>query len=220
MACFIFISCSQSPVRSPASLEAIEFGEVDPTKSRVKIFPPEVRKEIVRYFFFLELKDSSGNLVDCDPEEITLRNSKGQKVPFLVERSMRGKFYVTLQRTESSPELKLKVYVRNMPLNQQVNLVFKKADRNKSWVKAVRSERNGIKLRLFLGDAKGKPVEIPSVPEIVLDGQAQIDNMERVGEGTWEFDVVYPNSNQVIYISVRAYGKYMPDMFRIQHIEK
>lgn len=220
--CLLLISCSQAPpLRGPASAEEdIFYGEIDTKKSVVKVFPPEVQKDNVRYFFFLELKDLSGKHVDCDPSEITLKRSNGQKVAFQVERSMRGKFYVTMEETTQISQLKLKVFIRNVPLKQEVKLLFKKADQNKSWLKAVRSERNGIKLRLFLGDSKGKPVEVPSEPEIVIEGNAQILNLERVSEGTWEFEVVYPNYNQVIYISVRAHGKYMPNMFRIQNIER
>lgn len=216
-------ACAEFPLaaREPAAIEEIvQFGEVEIKKSKVKIFPPTGREGSLRHFFYLELRDANGKLVDCDPADVSLQMENGSKLKFKLERSNKGKYYLTLLDSINLAQIKLKVLIRNVPLPQEVRMVLKKPDRNKSWVKAIRSEQSGYRLKLFLSDANGKAVNVPQAPEIIVEGQAVVDNLERVGEGTWEFDLTYPNTNQIIYVSIRAHGTYMADMFRLQHIEK
>ncbi|HXH75525.1 MAG TPA: hypothetical protein VNJ08_11200 [Bacteriovoracaceae bacterium] len=215
-------ACSQVPlIRGPASIETSVFvSEFDPKKSSVKVFPSHINDKNFRYYLYVELKDSNGQFVDCESGEIQLKQENGKKVHFELKRVLRGRYYLTLNENAQTKDVKLNLFVRKIQLKQEMKLFLKKADRNKSWVKAIRAERNGLKMKLFLGDAKGKPVELPTPPEILLNGAGEIENLVHVGAGTWEFDLIFPNSNQIIYISVRAHGKYMADMFRIQHIEK
>jgi hypothetical protein len=219
--CLFLYACSQGALRSPASPEADYLqGGIDSEKSSIKIFPPEIYGSNFRYYFYLELKDDHGKYVDCDLSEVVLKEASGQQLAFKFERSSRGRYYLSVEDVATNDNLTLDLFIQDMPFRKQVKLVSKKADRNKSWLRVVATERDGLKLRLFLGDSNGEAINVPSEPEIIIDGDAQMKNLEQVGDGTWEFSLVYPNTNQVIYISARVHGIFMANMYRIQHVEK
>lgn len=217
---FLVTACSNVVVRNPASLETEhKFGEVDFLKSKVKIFPPEIDKKVFRKFFYLELKDADGKFIDVKEREIKLLHNDSP-VSTKVERTLRGRFYVTLEGLVDHLERKIDLYVKNRPMTKDLKVVFKKASRRYSKIKILHPQAKGKRMQLFLADSNGKPLEIPSKPEIIIEGQGEVEDLEHIGEGKWEFDLVFPDTNSIIYISVRAHGVYLESLFRIQHIEK
>jgi len=219
----LFLSSCASHVkdRKPASIESQEvFGEVNFAKSNLKIFPPQFVEHEFFYYFFLELKNDRGEFIDCPESEIEVKNSQNQRQSFHLERVLRGRYYITIDEKSSGSNEKFNFYINNKLLKKSVKLNQAKIAREKSWLKPIFSTQNGIRFRLFLGDRSGRPVEPMISPDIIISGAAQVEDFQHIKEGVWEFNLSIPNYNQVIYLSVRAQGAYLADLYRIQHIEK
>ena len=84
------------------------------------------------------------------------------------------------------------------------------------------NSRHRVKFRLTLADKQGKGVEIPTIPEIIVEpgSSGDVENLEHIKEGVWEFTVHYPEHNIIMYINVRAHGVYLEKLYRFQHVEK
>jgi hypothetical protein len=219
----LFLSSCASHVkdRKPASFATQEiFGEVNLSKSNFKIFPPQLVENEFLYYFFLELKNDSGDFIDCPESEIEVKNSQQESLSFHLERVLRGRYYITVNEKTSGAKEKFDFYINNKLLRKSVKLNQAKIAREKSWLKPLFSTQNGIRFRLFLGDRSGKPVEPMTSPDIIITGAALVEDFQHIKEGVWEFNLSIPNYNQVIYLSVRAQGAYLADLYRIQHIEK
>jgi hypothetical protein len=215
----ILQACSQAPLRSPATYETeFFFAEIDTKKSNVKLFPPEIEGEIYRKYFYIELKNSTNQYVDCEEHEVNLRRGK-ERLPFRLERLARGRYYVIHEGRIDFDESKIALSIQNVPL-KEAKLSLKTPNRKNSYIKKIHPDLKGVKLELFLADAKGKGLTLSHSPEIILDGIGTIENLEITGKGKWQFDLVFPNTNTVIYLSVRANGVVLEDLYRIQYIEK
>lgn len=220
----IFITSCASPVklRKPASMPTkIQIpAEMDHKKSMVQIFPAVAADNGIWYFFYLRLKDAKGNFVDCLPADIELRTQKGSVVEFKFQKILTGRYYLTLEKTAKISSAQLDFFVKGKPLKEQFQLSMRLPDKTKTTFKMLRNDRNEILFQMRLADKDNLPVETPDRPEILLEGEGSVEEMRHISEGVWEFKVIYPDENQIMYFSVRAHGVYLSKIFRYQHVEK
>jgi hypothetical protein len=218
---FLVYSCAQAPVRTPASADVTFYhAEVDHQLSRVQVFPPDVSEGNLNFNIYLELKDAKGDWVDCKQNEVSLRKSNGLEVPFSFKRILRGRYYLTISNADQVAKSKFDLLIREEALAKNIKLFTGKPDRNYSRIEELNPEYYGFKLRMFIGDAQGRPLNLPTLPEVLITGQAEVAEMTPVAPGVWDFFLHYANYNQIIYLSVRANGVILGDLFRYQHIEK
>lgn len=217
---FTLCACSQAPVRKVASIERdFYYSEVNVTESSIKLFPPETQSGISRFYFYLELKNSLLQLVDIDPREISLMTGKGEQLDFSLERISRGRYYVTLEVADDTLH-SVDFLINSHYLKQNFKLISHQPDQNRSFIVTVAKSRHRHTLRLFLSDSQGQPIETVSVPDLIIEGYGYTENIRAISPGVWEFDLAFPEQNGIYYISVRAQGKLLNRLFRLQHIEK
>lgn len=221
--CLTF-ACSHSPknTRRVASFFSdIQQGDLDVSKSRVRQFPPEKHGAHIRFYFFVELKDQQGDYIDRDPSEFKVTNLEKKKVPFTIKRVLRGRYYLSVEDPITQNRRELKFEVAGLLVSSAIPLPLRQAARKYSNVKLLSKEKNRVKFLLTLADDKGKAVDALYSPEIILDGNttAHVESVERLSEGKWQISVIYPEENQLFYISVRSLGVYFKKLFRFQHIE-
>ena len=197
----------------------IRLGEVDLKKSEVQIFPAVASDTGVWYYFYVQLKDRNGNYVDCGPHELTLATTKGQPIPFDYERRLPGRYYLTVEKSADFSSSQLNFFVQNKPLKEKFKLHFSPPSRSKSKISVLEKNSRYLKLQLKLIDEQNRPVQMPDKPEVMFEGHGYIEDIKQVEEGTWEFRVIYPDENQIMYFSVRAMGVFMPKIFRYHHVQ-
>lgn len=214
------LGCStQKAQRNVASNSApILPTEVDPEKSIVRIFPAVADEHGLWYYFYLQLKDRNGQFVDSDDIKIT--TLKGEGIPFLKERIKSGRYYLTLEKNAGVSSAHLNVLAQGKILKEEFKLSFDYPHKSHSKIRLVQKENHVLKFQLNLRDEKNIPVAVSEQPEIFLEGMGIIKELNEVSQGTWEFTVVYPDENQIMYLSVRAMGVFLPKLFRYQHVEK
>lgn len=224
MSLFIILltSCaSQEQVRSIASSEAVvRLAEIDYGKSIVQIFPAGTKNDLLSYYLYVQLKDEKGLYVDCDPADFGIKIGKDRKVDFKVERLLTGRYYLSLEKTDGLDSKHMDLLVKGRALKEQFQLQLKVPHKGHTKLKQVSNAAHVLTLELRLADQKNAPVELPEPPEILMDGHGSLSEMRHIGEGVWQFQVNYPDENQIIYFSVRAMGVMLPNLFRFQHIEK
>jgi hypothetical protein len=219
---FIVLACShQSPYRRVAQdLSEFRVGEVSFKRSLVQVFPSDTENNFVSYYLFVQLKDSEGRFVDAERREFSLRTHTGEEINFKFERVLPGRYYLTLEKEESRHWKKLNLYLQDKPLKEQFKVQMVKASETYSKMTKVKNSDNRLVLRLNLRDQHNKPLELPEPPEIFLEGDGEMPGIIHTGEGVWEFTIIYPNHNQIIYVSARANGFLLKRLYRYQHIEK
>jgi len=84
----------------------------------------------------------------------------------------------------------------------------------------IQKSEGKLFLRLKLADKTNRIVDSPEIPEIFLEGDGFIQDLKYLGEGVWDFTVVHPGENQLMYFSVRYMGLYFPNLYRYQHVDK
>lgn len=220
---FFLISCAHEHdghYRMPASYaEMVLYGDHDPKKSSVKIFPPEYLEKFTRYYYFVELKDEKGMYIDRDLHEIEVKVDK-KKFEVKVERVLRGRYYVILEDDKKISMGQLDFYVTGKKLRESFKLGLQPAHKSHTKMRKLRATKTRAKLELVLKDKNGKLVETPDGPEIVTDSQAEVSKLEHMGNGTWQVTLSYPRGNQLFYISVRSHGVEFKNLFRFQYIDK
>lgn len=192
----------------------------DHSKSLVQIFPAVSSDNSIWYYFYVQTKDTFGRFTAIDTNEIEIRTRKGKKIPFKVEQLLQGRYYLTLEKTAEFSSAELDVFVRGKALKEQFKLNMRQPDQANSSIKMIKNSRNTLVFRLRLADKKNQPVEVPDKPEIILEGMGNIEEFKHISEGTWEFSIIYPEQNQIMYFSVRAMGVYLSNLYRYQHVEK
>lgn len=192
----------------------------DHSKSLVQIFPAVAADESIWYYFYVQTKDTFGRYMHVDLTDIEIRTHKGKKVPFKYEQLLSGRYYLTLEKTADFSSAQLDVLVRGKPLIEQFKLNMRHPDQKNSSIKMIKNSQNKLVFRLRLADKKNQPVEIPDKPEIILEGIGNVEDLRHISEGTWEFSIIYPEQNQIMYFSVRAMGVYLSNIYRYQHVEK
>lgn len=220
----LLASCASPPkkIRRPASapIKVLVPAELDLKKSMVQIFPAIAADNGIWYFFYVQLKDSRGNYIDCEPSEIELKTHKGASVAFKYQKILTGRYYLTLEKTAEISSAQMDFFVKGKALKEQFQLSMRLPDKSKTTIKLLRNERNVISFQLRLADKDNQPVETPDQPEILLEGEGHVEEMRHISEGVWEFSVIYPEENQIMYFSVRAHGVFLGKLFRYQHVEK
>jgi hypothetical protein len=220
---FLF-SCSSSPTtknnqRSYASETKLVSPVLDLKKSQIQIFPAQVRDKGLIYYFYLQLKDKDGNFTDVNIQDFALKTSSGQNIEFESERVLKGRYYLSIIKSPGLNAGELEFYIRDIPLKKNIKFDFLVPDRAKSKIVIIPSLRYEIVFHLILRDASNRPVVLPHSPEILVEGNANINEIRQVSEGVWEFSLSYPEDNQIFYFSVRAMGVVFPHFYRYQHIE-
>ncbi|MGE3609005.1 MAG: hypothetical protein AB7I27_05415 [Bacteriovoracaceae bacterium] len=219
----IFIGCSHSPERDLAAIsdEIITWGEIDKSKSVVTLFPPDLRGDRFRYNFYLQLRDAKNQFVDCDEKDIVLKDKKGKKYTFKLERVLKGRYYVTLESQGKLLSSEVSLSVQNHILREELKLKFTPPDKKMSKITIVSEEMHRMTFELTLADSKGKAITSQEKPEIILDGSdASIEDLHQLKEGVWRFNLVFSEQNHVIYISVKSNGAYLERLFRFHYVDK
>ena len=214
-------ACAHRPERSVASNQAvIKFGEVDFKRSLVQVFPSDSTEETISYYLYVQLKDSSGNYIDCESADFSLKNKLGTDVPFKFERVFTGRYYLNIDKEEGNHWRYLDLFLHKRPLKEEFKLQFRKPHKAHSRITKIKVTPGKLVLLLRLADRNNIPVQMPDGPEILMDGDGQIEEIKHVREGVWEFTVIYPDENQILYFSVRGLGVSLRNLYRYQHIEK
>ncbi|WPU65684.1 hypothetical protein [Peredibacter starrii] len=214
----LLVSCAEAPLRrNPASESPVQLGEVSRSHSSVQLFP-SAENDSLTYYFYLQLKDSKGQFVDVSPSEIALKAKNKRPVKFKLERILNGRYYVIVEKSEHAKSVDF--VVQNQTLKEKVSLNFRQPDRRYSSISIKTKGEGKITFQLRLADKSNRPVLLPDQPEIVLEGRGEIEDLKHIQEGIWQFTVIYPEDNQIMYFSVRAQGVYLVNLLRYQHIEK
>lgn len=213
---FLLVSCASRPERHIASQEVVELGEVNASKSLLRLYPPE-NSEQVQHYFYLELKNNTGRLVDVDAGDISVGNRAGS-TNFGVLRLGKGKYQIEVN--EEFNELShLMFSVQGKTLKNNL-VLLPPPSQKKSQIMILSNQRHELKLRLLLKDKQGKAAEMAQAPEIIFEGHGEVTEPRMVEKGVWEFSVIYPELNQIFYISVRGNGAHLRRILRHQHVEK
>lgn len=220
-ALFLFISCSHhdGQYRLPASYqEVVLFGDHDLKQSSVKVFPPEYLEKITRHYYYVELKDEKGMYIDRDLHEFEIRENK--KIHEIkVDRILRGRYYLILDADKNLSTGQLDFYVAGMKLRESFRLGMKPAHAKHTKMRKLVAKKNRAKFELVLKDEKGRFVETPEPPEIIINSDAEIEKIEHMGSGIWHITLRYPYGNQLFYISVRSHGIEFKNLFRFQYVD-
>ncbi len=213
------VSCAEAPLRGPASVDTeFFFSEISLKKSIVKLFPPTIDAGGFHYYFYLQMRNDAGKYVDIDEREVEIRQSK-KKISFKLERQLCGRYYL---KVDTSKEIKdTHVFIGGKQIPDQFKFSLARADKKMSKIKLLYKKRHRARFQLLIADAKGKGIEIPTLPEIIVEpgGSGEIEDLVHVKEGVWEFTMSYPQHNIVMYINVRAHGAYLDNLYRFQHVE-
>ena len=214
----LLTSCAgTTPKRTPSAESFMRLGVVDLPKSRARLFPAD--KPGV-YNFYLELRDAAGDYVDCDQSEVEVLTRKKVGLPFAFERLLVGRYYLTIDEEAVGPVGLVEIAVRGERLPDKFKLIPQKPDAKFSKITLIENERNIMRLRLRIADAQNQTLDLQDRPEILFHGEGDVSELEEKGNGVWEFSVIYPEVNQIMYFSIRAQGTYIHRIFRYHHIEK
>lgn len=204
----------------PASYaEMILHGDHDQEKSSVKVFPPEHHEKFTRHFYFVELRDEKGVHIDRDLHEIEVR-IKSNKLEAKIERVLRGRYYVKIDTDKKLSPGQLDFYVSGKKLRESFKVGLKPAHSSQTKMRLLRATKNRAKFELVLKDEKGRFVEAPIGPEIIMESVAQVTKLEHMGNGIWHITMTYPFGNHLFYISVRSYGVEFKNLFRFQFVDR
>lgn len=218
---FLIAACASDPEKQVRKIASMSRPAIyDHTKSLVNIFPAVSADESIWYYFYVQTKDTYGRFIQIDMNDIVIKTRKGKKISFKVEQLLQGRYYLTLEKTSDFSSAELDIFVRGKALKEQFKLNMRRPDKKNSSIKLIKNSQNTLVFRLRLADKKNQPVEIPDKPEIILEGIGNVEDLRHVSEGTWEFSIIYPEQNQIMYFSVRAMGVYLSNLFRYQHVEK
>lgn len=201
---FLICGCSSFEWKESSDFETIKYGNVSSKKSLIKVFSSGK-------YIYLELKDKMGKLIDCKSSEISVQNKDGDLVHFSFHRSSRGKYYI-------SPEKEI--------LNGMIISVGGTTLKTKSNIHKFTHNDFTPKLTLRMSMPYKAifrlktEVPLPELPEIITEGgNGVIEELKKVDGTTWEFALIYPEQDQLIYISARSQGILLIGGHRFQHVE-
>jgi hypothetical protein len=207
--------CTHQPYREPAGAnDELALGSIDITKSVIRLFEDSQLGDD-EYAFYIEALDQDSNHIDVLEHDLKIFHS-GRTIPFSLERVSRGHFILSLEIFSLKG---LKIFIQG----RQVKDHFKKLPapiRQHSSINILKKNDNELKLILILKDKNNQPVISPISPDIIIEGFGQIEDLKQGQEGIWTFNLVFPEQNQVLYLSVRSNGGYLPKIFRFHHVEK
>lgn len=207
--------CSHEPLRSPASVgEKLTYGKFDLNKSVIRLFE-DVQLGDDEYAFFIEARDEHSRLIDFSEDELRITHS-GRVIPFSLQRLSRGTYILNLEIFSLDG---LKLFIQGAQFKHK----FAKLPppvRNHSAVVILKQKDYELLLKLSLRDRRNKPVISPISPDIIIDGFGKVDDLTELSPGEWTFRLIFPEQNQVLYLSVRSNGGYLPKIFRFHYVEK
>jgi len=207
--------CAHFPQREPArASDELALGTVDFTKLVIRLFEDSQLGDD-EYAFYIEALDQESKPVDISEDDLKVFHS-GRIIPFSLERLSRGHFILTLEIFSLKG---LKIFIQG----NQVKNHFKQLPAPNcqySLINILEKTDNELKLMLILKDKNNQPVISPILPDIIIEGFGQIEDLKQAQEGAWTFSLVFPEHNQVLYLSVRSNGGYLPKIFRFHHVEK
>ena len=212
---FFVMSCASGPARNVASTQAISFGEVDAKRSTIKLFSNSGHPDL--HQFYLEFRNTQKALVDVELHDIVVKDAK-KILTSHIRRISLGRYEVEIDK-ENLNFKNLKFVVQKKTLKHQLVSLKKPVQKNSSIV-IVSNEFYHLKARLTLKDKDDSLVVVQHEPDIVFTGMGEISIPKMVKNGVWEFEIAYPDENQIIYLSVRANGVLLEKLFRFQHVEK
>jgi len=213
---FFLISCASGPPeRNIASEEFVVLGEANTQLSIVKFFSDAGHPDI--HHFYLELRNTKKELVDVELKEIEAREAK-KKLNTYIRRISLGKYEIEIDK-ENLNFNKLKFLIQTKALKHKLVGLAKPVQKNSSMV-IVSNEHHRLKMRLTLKDKNSTAVDVKQDPEIIFTGLGEASTPKMVKKGVWEFEIIYPEDNQIIYLSVRANGVLLDQVFRFQYVEK
>lgn len=218
---FLITACAADQERQARKIASMSRPIIyDHSKSLVNIYPAVSADDGIWYYFYVQTKDTFGRFTSIETSDIEIRTRKGKKVPYKLEQTLPGRYYLTIEKTSEFSSAELDVLVRGKALKEQFKLNLHHPDKANTTIKLVKNSHHKLTFQLRLADKKNQPVVIPDQPEIILDGMGNIEDLKQIKEGTWQFSIVYPEQNQIMYFSVRAMGIYLTNIFRYQHVEK
>lgn len=210
---------SRTEERRPAAIRpVISNFEVDTKRSKVQIFPAVADQNGIWYYFYVQLKNSDGHYIDS--QDLELKTNQGQKIDFHIKRSLVGRYYLTLEKSAGLSSAHLNLFAQGKVLREEFKLNFDYPSRNQSKIILMEKNSESSVYRLHLRNEHGENVSLRENPEIILDGLGVVEDLRQISEGVWEFSVIYPEENTIMYFSVRAMGVELPKLFRYQHVEK
>jgi hypothetical protein len=213
---FMLLSCASRPERNVASEVAVLFGHVDTNQSLVKLFPVESDGAKSSYFY-LELRDGEKKLVDVELRDIMVRNRR-EELEAKIQRISEGKYEIHVLK-EIFRLKQIQFLVQNKRLKfSLVNL--QKPSRENSKILILSNVDHQLKLKIILRDKHGHPLDMPQAPELLIEGNGVISELEPIEKGIWHLSLTYPDDNQIFYFSLRANGVYLERLLRFQHLEK
>jgi len=207
--------------RLPANDQKIaSTAELDLKGTTLKVFPPVLEGNYFRFHFFFETRDVHNQLTDFKVDDLRIFTDRKKLIKFEVQKVSLGKYYLNFRHTINNSELGLSFFLKNQLIHKIPNFSLSLVDNSKSWIKAYGLIQDGVRLRLFLSNDKGNLIKPLVPPEIIVSGEAEITDFKETDQGLWEFNLLYPNYNQIIYLSVRTQGSFIGQIYRFQHIEK
>ena len=177
-------------------------------------------EEDISYYLYVELKNSEGKYVDCDQKDLALGLKEGKKIDFDFHRALVGRYYLKIEKEEDVKAKNINLYYKEKPLKEQFKVHFNKPHKSNTKITIVSNQEYRLTLRLRFADKNNHSIELPEAPEIWIAGQGIIEDVKHLKEGVWEFSILIPDENQIMYISARAMGVSFRNLYRFQHIEK
>jgi len=223
---FFVFGCSTDRVsvnrnRLPANDQGIAISsEIDLSQTTLKIFPPEIESHYFKFHFYFETRNIHHQFIDFNPEDLKIVSHRKKILKFDLQKIAVGKYYLNFRHAINGSELGLSFFLRNKLIYNLPRFSLSLVDRSRSWVKSLGMIQDGLRLRLFLSDADGREIKTLVPPEIMVSGEAEVIDLRQIAGGLWEFTLIYPNYNQIIYLSVRTQGSFIGQMYRLRHIEK
>jgi hypothetical protein len=221
----VLTACSHGPHRNLASEENLDavpehlfnFGQIDHQKSKIQLFPAESYGSQPQWFFSVELVNESGGPVDIDEDEMQIQHD-GNFIAYQFDRIGQGK-YTILMRQEDFELKKLKFIVQGKPIVKSCEQNLKAPSFARSKITVVEQGDHELTLQLELKDQTGNVLD--AEPDInINNGMTHIEQVRKIRAGIWQFKVIFPEENRILYFSVRANGFLLDKLFRYQHVEK
>lgn len=212
---------SRQPFRSIASPDSF-CREADLSKSHLKMFSSAQYGGVDenKRYFFLVLRDDKGGFVECESLDIAIKESNGKKMKFTYHRSSMGQYYLIPSTNDKSIFEDLKVYVSDKPIMTK-NKYSEPSNKVTSTIKLSKHLPYKAVFLLKIKDSSADEDINFETPEIILEGgHGLVDEIEQINKTTWKFSLIYPEENQIIYISARTNGTVISNTIRFQHIEK
>lgn len=227
MKCSLFIlllltGCtSRQPYRSIASLDSI-CGEADLSKSHLKMFSStqSVGAEAPKRYFYLVLRDDKGGFVECESSDMAIKKSNGRRIKFTYHRSSEGQYYLIPSTNDKIIFEDLEIYVRDRPIKKKIKYSVP-SNKVTSTIKLSEHLPYKAVFLLKIKDSSSDEDIKFETPEIMLEGgHGFVDEIEQINKTTWKFSLIYPEENQIIYVSTRTNGTLLSNTIRFQHVEK